>query len=369
VEVDAATNSGKADIKKLLEEISYTSFSGKRRLYLFDEAHQLSKEALDALLKPLEDDLPGSEDKRLVCIFCTTEPEKMRQTILSRCAPIFRVAPLSPEVVADHLAAICDKEGITYERDMLPLVAEITECHIRDALKAIEGVSMLGSVDRASVTSYLHLDLNASYLEVLEALGSDLGKVIATIEETLQRTSPATCYERLAEVSMLAYMVSLGAGKPPAYWDRDRLLAVGQAKGAALLGYATRLSSRPGRPTSSMLLCDLAHLHHGLVDPSNQVVVETRTAPVPSGVRALPPEKTTPHPAPKPDPVGTLEQSRASGATCVAPLIAVKRDLDERTPTSSGLDRDTFCWLLGLRIAELDGADRGPPGRRNLDRG
>ena len=83
IEVDAATNSGKADVQKIVDEIAYSTFSGKRRIYLFDESHQLSKDALDALLKPLEDCLPGSEDKRLTCIFCTTEPEKMRATVLS----------------------------------------------------------------------------------------------------------------------------------------------------------------------------------------------------------------------------------------------------------------------------------------------
>ena len=76
--MDAATNSGKADIKRILEELDYSALSGRRKLYLFDESHQLSTSALDALLKPMEDNRKGSEEKkRLVCIFCTTEPEKI----------------------------------------------------------------------------------------------------------------------------------------------------------------------------------------------------------------------------------------------------------------------------------------------------
>ena len=82
VEFDAATNSGKSEIKKILEEIQYTTFSGGKRLYLMDEAHRLSKDALDALLKPME-------EGKLVCIFATTEPEKMRATVIYRCAPNF----------------------------------------------------------------------------------------------------------------------------------------------------------------------------------------------------------------------------------------------------------------------------------------
>ena len=62
VEVDAATNSGMDNIRKIVKQLQYSSFSGKRRIYLFDEAHQLSRDALDALLKPMEDALLGTED-------------------------------------------------------------------------------------------------------------------------------------------------------------------------------------------------------------------------------------------------------------------------------------------------------------------
>ena len=123
-----------------------------------DESHRLSKDALDALLKPLEDEIDGTGEKKLICIFCTTEPEKMRPTILSRCSPTFVVETLKPDQIAEHLAMICGKEGISFEPDALKIIAEMTECHVRDAIKAVEGVSMLGSVNRSNVQSYLHLE-------------------------------------------------------------------------------------------------------------------------------------------------------------------------------------------------------------------
>ena len=138
-EIDAATNSGKESVRRIVDEIQYSTFSGKRKLYLLDESHRLSTDALDALLKPLEDNYPGTQDKLLVCIFCTTEPERMRNTILSRCAPAFVVRPVLPAQVGERLATVCEKEGIPYERPALDLIGEITECHIRDALKAVEG--------------------------------------------------------------------------------------------------------------------------------------------------------------------------------------------------------------------------------------
>lgn len=372
IEVDAATNSGKADIKKVLEEIAFTSFSGKRRIYLFDESHQLSEKALDALLKPLEDTLYGSEDKKLVCVFCTTEPEKMRTTILSRCAPTFQVTPQPPEVVAERLALICDKENIKYEPDMLVLVAEITECHVRDALKAVEGVSMLGSVDKANVTTYLHLDLNAAYLDVLENIGKDLGRVIMEVEGILKRVSPATLYSRLTDLAMLAYKVLVGAVKSPAYWDHDRVKALGQERQAALLGYATRFASRPGRPSAAMIQCDLACLHHGLTGSADQIVVQvgqvvSPTTGGPTLTKVGPPATSQP---PSGGSVGKAPTQLFGDTSEVVDARAVKRDPDDgvKDGASTDLHPHEFSVLLGLRIAQLDEAESGPKGRPNMDR-
>lgn len=261
IEVDAATNSGKGEIKKIVSELEYSSFSGKKTLYLFDESHQLSKDALDALLKPLEENMRGSEDKKLVCIFCTTEPEKMRATILSRCAPAFVIHPLSPQVIADRLEYVCKSENLTYDKEVLPLIAEITECHIRDALKAIEGVSMLGDINKENVNKYLHLDLNNLFLEVIDNLESDLDSTIRSLKQILQRTSPSTCYERLANVSLFAYKVALGLSKAPVYWDNDRLKAIGQKYGSTLLGLVSLFASKPRSVTEDMLVCDLISQH------------------------------------------------------------------------------------------------------------
>lgn len=266
-EIDAATNSGKDSIRKIIEEIQYATFSGKRRIYLFDESHRLTLDALDALLKPMEDCVPGTQDKSLVCIFCTTEPEKMRATILSRCAPAFVIKPVTPEQIADRLVFVCDAEKIPYERDALKLIGELTECHIRDALKAIEGVSMLGQVNRLNVAKYLHLDSHLIVLEILSLLLDDLPGTLRKATELLATTSPTTCYESLAEMAMLAYRVGIGAGTAPSYLDASLVQEIGTRADAHLLSYASRLSSRPGRPTASMLLCDLAQLHREAVAP------------------------------------------------------------------------------------------------------
>jgi hypothetical protein len=354
-EIDAATNSGKDSVRKIVDEIQYSTFSGKRRLYLLDESHRLSQDALDALLKPLEDNYPGTQDKLLVCIFCTTEPERMRQTILSRCAPAFVIRPVGPQQVGERLAFVCDKEGIPYERSALDLIGEITECHIRDALKAVEGVSMLGSVDVANVARYLHLDYADTVLEILAKVKPDLSGAIAQAEGLLKTMSPITLYEKLSDMAMLAYRASLGPVGVPTYLNRATVEGVGKAVGQELLDYVEKLSSRPGRPTSAMLLCDLAQLHRGVVIAPMSVAL-LPTVPSKTG-------GTVPSHGDKP--------SVSSGVYIDPQAVNVRAGQDAAPPTkvATGIPPLEFFQLIKRRVSELDSqrdTDGGQPGRTNV---
>jgi DNA polymerase III subunit gamma/tau len=367
VEVDAATNSGKDEIRRITEEIQYTTFSGRRRIYLFDESHQLSRDALDAMLKPLEENLPGSQDKKLVCIFCTTEPEKMRATILSRCASAFVVQPPAPEIIAKRLELICREENIPYEFNALVTMAEVTECHIRDAIKAVEGISMLGSLNSENVGVYLKLDLNTAYLEVLENIGMDLATAMKVAKSILERTSPATAYEKLADVALLVYQTSLGAVKPCSFWDLSKIEAVGKRHGEALLSFANRFASRPGRPTASMLLCDIGCLHHvGGNIPADVVIAAPKIHPVASPTTCLtqptpPIEKNIqPQLQTQPD-LGimtsvTLAAPSGRGGGVHVDKRAVHKNLgsDPGLAKVSRITPEEFCRFLALRLNELE---------------
>ena len=380
VEVDAATNSGKADVQKITEEIQYSAFAGRRRIYLFDEAHQLSKDALDALLKPLEETIPGTQEKRLVCIFCTTEPEKMKATIFSRCAPTFVIQPVKPIDIATRLAYVCDQEGFEYELPMLQVIAEMVESHIRDALKAVEGVSMLGPLNRDNVAKYLKLDMNLMFIDILERLGKDLNQTMAIAKEAMLRSSPATCYEKLAAMAMLSYQVGLGAIKPPSYIEEGRLEGLFASQGHSLLGFASRFASRLGRPTESMLLCDLGALHFGggQVGQSSQVVVIQQVAapaiPTMSGASPSPQEKM-------------IAPSTIGGKMPIAPVSpgAGTKRADVRVnpkarsgnhvapPSSTGprgplptMDAQEFAKWVAVEVAQSEGNGSGSTGRNNM---
>ena len=261
VEVDAATNSGKSDIKDIVDSLEYIAISGRKKIYLFDEAHELSRQALDGLLKPMEDTVHGTQEKKLICIFCTTEPEKMRKTIFSRCAPAFVVRSPSPQVIADRLQFICEKENIEFDYPALVSISEYGECHVRDAIKAVEGVSMVGKVSMEAVNQYLRLDTTFKALDILENLHGDFGKALETLDALSTMTSASALYELLAKLSMTAFRYSMGFKKLPSYLNEDRVAKIAEKK-SVLLQLVKSLLSPPFNPTYNMLICDLANYYH-----------------------------------------------------------------------------------------------------------
>lgn len=356
VEIDAATNSGKDSVRRILEEIQYTTFSGRQKIYLFDESHRLSTDALDALLKPMEDCSPGTEDKSLVCIFCTTEPEKMKATILSRCAPAFLIKPNTPSQIAGRLAYVCEKETLSFEISALELIAELTECHIRDALKAVEGVANLGTIDRDNVASYLHLDVHVQAMEILGLILSDLPRALNMTEQLIASTSPTTIYERLARMAMLTYRSSIGSAQVPSYLDAIRLKEIGDLVGARLLSYAARFASRPGRPSASMLLCDVAQLHMEATTP--QMVFATAETQV-----AVPTPKAT-----ESGTVKAEDKPKLVDDVFVHPR-AVKGPNDQPTPSAvpnASLKPLEFFRLVTMRAKELEREKSGRSGQDDV---
>lgn len=271
IEVDAATNSGKDNIRKIVESLQYSSFSGKRRIYLFDEAHQLSRDALDALLKPMEDNIGGSEDKKLVCIFATTEPEKMRTTVVSRCAPPFIIRHASVDNIADRLEFVCQQEGFDYEKNALSLIAEHCECHIRDALKTVEGVSMLGSVSEDNVFTYLQLNTSLSILKMIGSMAvGDTTSAMECANSLLQVSSPSVLYEKVSDYAIKLYSASAGVVIYPSWWPKEvveELIKLGNS----LVRIGQTFSSKPSRIPSSAFLCEVA----AACNPVQQVVVSS----------------------------------------------------------------------------------------------
>ncbi|ANQ54303.1 DNA polymerase III subunits gamma and tau [Thermosipho sp. 1063] len=135
LEIDAASNRGIDEIRKIRETVGYHTAQGKYKVYIIDEAHMLTREAFNALLKTLEE--PPSN---VVFILATTNPEKIPQTIISRCQVIdFKNIPLKD--IVDRLEFVCQKEKFNATKDALIEIAKRAKGGLRDALTILEQVA------------------------------------------------------------------------------------------------------------------------------------------------------------------------------------------------------------------------------------
>ena len=275
VEFDAASKSTKADIQGLLESLEYSSFSGKRRVYIIDEAHAIGSSAADALLKSLEENVPGSNEKKMVCIFCTTEVEKIRGAIKSRCAPVFTIKASSVIEITDRLEYVCKEEGVEYERRALELISEASESHIRDCLKSLEGVSAMGGVTVENVRKYLHMERNDNICDILLSVG-DVGVMMERLRAVLLLTPVSVVYEKLIDCSMSVVGIVLGSDtKPAVYWNERKIREIGvRVEVDVLMELVGVLGSKPVRATGNMLICDVIRVLGGIKKVERVVKVE-----------------------------------------------------------------------------------------------
>ena len=128
IEVDAASRTKVEDTRELLENVQYAPSEGRFKVYLIDEVHMLSSHSFNALLKTLEEPPP-----HVKFLLATTDPEKVPVTVLSRCLQ-FRLRDLPADRIAEHLAAVLDKENIQHEADALNAIGRAARGSIRDAM-------------------------------------------------------------------------------------------------------------------------------------------------------------------------------------------------------------------------------------------
>jgi DNA polymerase III subunit gamma/tau len=140
IEIDAASHGGVDDARDLRERAFYTPVSGRFKVYIIDEAHMVTQQGFNALLKLVEEPPP-----HLKFVFATTEPEKVIPTIRSRTHHYpFRLVP--PSVLRELMQDILRKEGVAYEEAVLPLVARAGAGSVRDSLSILDQL-LAGSDD------------------------------------------------------------------------------------------------------------------------------------------------------------------------------------------------------------------------------
>jgi DNA polymerase III subunit gamma/tau len=185
VELDAASNRGVDDARDLRERAMYAaSAEGRHKVYIVDEAHMLTRDAWNALLKILEEPPPG-----VVFVFATTEPQKIAQSaapVLSRLQR-FDFRRIGPHAIAERLRAVADAEQLDVDDDALRLIAKSADGGMRDGLSLLDQVLSFGAgkVTPGRVRDVLGLIADDLYGEMLRLVAERDAKAVFPLVDRL----------------------------------------------------------------------------------------------------------------------------------------------------------------------------------------
>jgi len=189
-EIDAASNSGVDDVRRLREEANFKVLGDfDRKVVVIDECHSISAKGNDALLKQLEDNTTDQ-----VYIFCTTEPEKMHKTVRSRCIE-FHLNRNSKESISVRLKEICEKESFSYEDKGLDIIASMTTPHVRDSIKILEYLSNFGEINEDTASEHYKLILENEYLNLISLLKTNLLGTLQILDNVITQENVPKIYE------------------------------------------------------------------------------------------------------------------------------------------------------------------------------
>lgn len=139
-ELDAASRTGVDNVREeIINSVNFAPVRGKYKIYIIDEVHMLTTAAFNALLKTLEE-----PPAHVIFVLCTTDPQKILETILSRCQR-FDFHRIGNEDIEHRLAYVCEQEGFDYDNEALAIVARHAKGGMRDALSTLEQLSVFGN--------------------------------------------------------------------------------------------------------------------------------------------------------------------------------------------------------------------------------
>ena len=203
IEVDAASKTKVDDTRDLLDNVPYAPARGRYKIYLIDEVHMLSKSSFNALLKTLEEPPP-----HVKFLLATTDPQKLPVTVLSRCLQ-FNLTRLTPRLIQERLATICDAEDIEFDSAAIAMIARAADGSLRDALSLLDQAIaycggkveeapvaiMLGTIDRDHVARLINLLAANDGPGVIAALKEideqfpDYARLLEDLARVLQRVA------------------------------------------------------------------------------------------------------------------------------------------------------------------------------------
>ncbi|MGI6031025.1 MAG: DNA polymerase III subunit gamma/tau [Eubacteriales bacterium] len=242
IEIDAASNTGVDNIRDIREEAVYTPASGRKKVYIIDEVHMLSIGAFNALLKLLEE-----PPEHVMFILATTEAYKIAPTILSRCQR-FDFRRITPAMIAQRLAYVCQQEGLEADREALFLIGRLGDGSMRDALSILDTCSGSGQRLTAEyVSKVAGVTGRESLYQMVEAMATeDVGQALRLAGELYDHCkSIALLSSELTEV--LRNLMVIKAVKEPGeilgdfQYELDRLTDLAKQLSLERILYGIRL--------------------------------------------------------------------------------------------------------------------------------
>lgn len=182
IEIDAASNRSVEDAQNILEKIQYVPVNGKYKIYIIDEVHMLSDTAFNALLKTLEE-----PPENVIFILATTEPQKVLDTIKSRCQR-YDFKRITTDDIVKHLEYISKQENINIEKDALYAIARNSAGGMRDSISLLDQLSVLGTSTTITVD-----DINS----LLGRISFDL---LLEISKTIVESNPQEAINILEKI-------------------------------------------------------------------------------------------------------------------------------------------------------------------------
>ena len=211
IEIDAASNRGIEDVRNLQESIGYIPLRAKYKLYIMDEAHQLTKESFNALLKTIEEPPP-----HVKFIFATTDPNKLPDTILSRCQR-FNFRPIPSKKIYEQLAKICQNEKFTCQQDIITAIAKLAHGSMRDAQSLLD-LAISSYSDKATLSDLGFLSDAASFDNVFKLAdaiaGYKLDDIVSVIDGIFKEGKDVNAFiEQMVEHFWHLILIQISSAK------------------------------------------------------------------------------------------------------------------------------------------------------------
>ena len=236
IELDAASNRSIDEIRDLIERAAYKPAVGRFKVFMIDEAHQLTKDAFNALLKTLEE-----PPDYLKFVLATTDPEKMLPTVLSRCLQ-FNLRPMAPEVVREHLAHVLQAEGVTFDEPALRLLARAARGSMRDALSLADQAIAFGAgkLEEPAVRHMLGTVDRGHAQALVQALAGRDGPAVLAVVDAL-REAGLSAAGALEELALLLQQMAIEQAVPGALDEMDPDVSAARQLAAVLPADETQL--------------------------------------------------------------------------------------------------------------------------------